>query len=488
MSRLTGMGRPRRRPAPRETWAVVLAAGEGKRMRSGHPKILHLLGGQPLVRYPVSLVQEAGVAGTVVVVAPGAAPVRAALAELGVRFVEQPVPLGTGEALLRARAAVPASATELLLLYGDVPLLSRETLAGLLARHRARHAAATVLTFMPADPTGYGRIRRGRDGKVRGIVEERDATAAERRGRECNSGIYCFDPRLLWPALEAVARHTPGNAQGEVYLTDVIGQLARRGRPIEALGVADPREVSGVNDRRQLAALEGLLRSRTLDGLMVAGVTVVDPAVTYVDAIVTVGRDTVLHPGVRLAGRTVVGEACVIGTGSQITDTILGDRVTLRPYCVLDECRVEADATLGPFARLRRGALIQRGADIGNFIEIKQATIGRRVKAHHVGYIGDATVGDGANIGAGVITCNYDGVQKHRTRIGARAFVGTNSSLVAPLTIGDDAYVGAGSVITKDVPPGALALERAPQLVKEGWAGRRRARPETEGGPVDPTS
>ena len=217
---------------------------------------------------------------------------------------------------------------------------------------------------------------------------------------------------------------------------------------------------------------------------MAAGVTVVDPATTYVDATVTVGRDTVLHPGVRLAGRTVVGEGCVIGTGCQVTDTTLGDRVTLRPYCVLDAARVEADATLGPFARLRAGTLIEGGADIGNFIEIKQATIGRGVKAHHVGYIGDATVGEGANIGAGVITCNYDGAQKHHTRIGARAFVGTNASLVAPLTIGEDAYVGAGSVITKDVPPGALAVERAPQLVKEGWMARRRGRARTGADPA----
>jgi bifunctional UDP-N-acetylglucosamine pyrophosphorylase/glucosamine-1-phosphate N-acetyltransferase len=471
----------------RETWAVVLAAGEGKRMRSGQPKILHLLGGRPLVRYPVDLVREAGVAGAVVVVAPGAGAVRAALADTGVAFVEQPEPRGTGHALLHARGAVPATATELLLLYGDVPLLSAETLGALRARHRARRAAATVLTFVPADPTGYGRVLRGRDGRVRAIVEERDATPAERRGHECNSGIYCFDPQRLWPALEAVGRRGRQNAQGELYLTDVIRQLARSGRRVEAVRVPDPREVAGVNDRRQLASLEALLRARTLDGLMGAGVAVVDPVVTYVDTSVTVGRDTVLHPGVRLAGRTVIGERCVIGMGCQLTDTTLGDGVTLRPYCVLDGSRVEDEATLGPFARLRPGTLVERGADIGNFIEIKQATIGRGVKAHHVGYIGDATVGEGANIGAGTITCNYDGVRKHRTRIGARAFVGTNASLVAPLTIGDDAYVGAGSVITKDVPPGALAVERAPQLVKEGWAVRRRqGRAATSGPPATP--
>jgi bifunctional UDP-N-acetylglucosamine pyrophosphorylase/glucosamine-1-phosphate N-acetyltransferase len=469
----------------------VLAAGEGKRMRSRRPKVLQLLGGRPLVHYPVALARAAGVARTVVVVAPGAAAVRDSLAELGPRFVQQPEPRGTGHALLQARPAVGATATELLLLYGDVPLLTPETLAALLARHRTRRAAATVLTFVPPDPHGYGRVRRGRDGRVRAIVEERDATPVARRGRECNSGIYCFDPRWLWPALEALARQTPRNAQGELYLTDVIGVLARAGRRIEAVPVADPREVAGVNDRQQLAMLEGVLRGRTLDRLMTAGVAIVDPAATYVDTTVTVGRDTVLHPGVRLAGRTRVGEGCTIGTGCQVTDTTLGDRVTLRPYCVLDTAQVEDDATLGPFARLRPGTLIERGADIGNFIEIKQATIGRGAKAHHVGYIGDATVGAGANIGAGVVTCNYDGARKHRTRIGARAFVGTNASLVAPLTIGDDAYVGAGSVITKDVPPGALAVERTAQTVKEGWTQQRRPRPRVDPpapGPSPPLS
>ena len=479
------MSRARRRPTPRETWAVILAAGEGKRMRSDRPKILHLLGGQPLIRYPVALLREARIAGTVIVVAPGAEAVRTVLADLGASFVEQPEPRGTGDALRRARPAVPETATEVLLLYADVPLLGRETLGALLARHRSGRAAATVLTFVPADPTGYGRVRRGRDGRIRAIVEERDATPPERRGRECNSGIYCFDPRRLWPALEAVARHAPANAQGEVYLTDVIGQLARRGRRVEAVRVTDPLEVAGVNDRRQLAALEGRLRSRTLAALMAAGVTVVDPAVTYVDTTVTVGRDTVLHPGVRLTGRTVIGEGCVIGTGCQLTDMVLDERIILLPYCVLAGSRVEADATLGPFARLRPGTRVGQRAEIGNFIELKKATVGRGVKAHHVGYIGDATVGEDANIGAGTVTCNYDGVRKHQTRIGARAFVGTNASLVAPLSIGDDAYVGAGSVITKDVPPGALAVERAPQSVKEGWTERRRSRPKPENGPVD---
>ncbi len=465
------MGRPPRPPAAPETWAVVLAAGEGKRMRSARPKVLHPLGGQPLVRYPVDLLRAAGVAGTVVVVPPAADAVRAALSGSGVGFAEQPAPRGTGDALLRARPAVGAGATELLLLYADVPLLGAETLAALLARHRARRAAASVLTFAPADPRGYGRILRDRRGRLRGIVEERDASPAQRRIRECNSGIYCFDPRHLWPALAALR---PTNAQGELYLTDVVAGLVRAGRRVETVPVPDPIEVAGVNDRRQLAELEAVLRRRTLDALMAAGVTVQDPAATYVDATVRIGRDTVLGPGVRLAGRTAVGEGCTIGMGCHVVDSVLGDRVLLRPYCVLEGARVDEDAILGPFARLRRGAVIQRGADIGNFIEIKNSTIGPRVKAHHVGYLGDTTVGEDANIGAGTITCNYDGERKHPTRVGARAFVGTNVSLVAPLTIGDDAYVGAGSVITRDVPAGALALERAPQTVKEGWRARRR--------------
>lgn len=460
---------------------MVLAAGEGKRMRSARAKVLHAVGGRPLILHVLETVRAAGVADIVVVVGHEAAAVRAALAGHAVRFALQPVPpRGTGHALQAAQALVPATATELLLLYGDVPLLTGTTLGALLAAHRAARAAATVLTFIPGDPAGYGRVVR-RNGRVRAIVEAGDATPAQRRLRECNSGIYCFEPRRLWPAL---ARLAPHNVQGELYLTDVIGRLVSAGHRVATVVAADPLEVAGVNDRRQLALLEGVVRRRTLEALMGEGVTVLDPAATYVDAGVAVGRDTVLHPGVRLAGRTTIGEGCTIGTGCQLTDMTVGDRVTLRPYCVLETSCIEPEATLGPFARLRAGSLVQRGADIGNFIEIKRSVIGRGVKAHHVGYLGDATVGDGANIGAGAITCNYDGVRKHETHVGARAFVGTNASLVAPLRIGDEAYVGAGSVVTKDVPPGALAVERAPLVVREGWSRRRRPRP--DGAPAPP--
>jgi bifunctional UDP-N-acetylglucosamine pyrophosphorylase / glucosamine-1-phosphate N-acetyltransferase len=460
-----------------ETWAVVLAAGEGKRMRSGRAKVLHRLGGRPLVTYPVELARQIGARGVVVVVGHQGDEVREALSPLGgtgeLRFVEQREQRGTGHALAVAKGAVPGDVTEIVLLYADVPLLAASTLERLLARHRTARAAATVLTFTPADPTGYGRIRRrgGSRGPVVGIVEERDATAAQRRIRECNSGIYCFDPRWLWPALD---RLSPENDQGELYLTDVIGLLARSRRRVASVAVDDPLEVAGVNDRRQLAELDAVLRARVIDRLLDEGVTVLDPRATYVESGVSVGRDTVLYPGVHLEGRTVVGEGCVVQTGCHLSDATVGDRVLLRPYCVLERARVEADATVGPFARLRPGSVVGAASEIGNFIEIKKATLGRRVKAHHVGYIGDATVGDGANIGAGTVTCNYDGERKHETRIGARAFVGTHSSLVAPLTIGDDAYVAAGSVITEDVPAGALALGRARQVVKEGWKERRR--------------
>ncbi len=457
-----------------ETWTVILAAGEGKRMRSRRAKVLHRLAGRPLVAYPVALARAIGTRGIVLVVGHQGEAVRAALAgEPDLRFVEQKEQRGTGHALAMARDAVPASATVLLLLYADVPLLATATVTRLLAHHRRTRAAATLLTFTPADPTGYGRILRrgGARGRVCGIVEERDATAAQRRLRESNSGIYGFDPRVLWPTLD---RLSPENDQGEFYLTDVIGLLARGRRRVEAVHVDDPLEVAGVNDRRQLAELEVVLRARTLGRLMAEGVTVLDPGSTYVDADVHVGRDTVLYPGVLLEGRTTLGEGCVVGTGCQLTDMTLGERVTLRPYCVMERSIVEADATVGPFARLRPGSVIGAGAEVGNFIEIKKSTLGRRVKAHHVGYLGDAVVGEGANIGAGTITCNYDGAKKHETRIGARAFIGTNSSLVAPLTVGEDAYIGAGSVITKDVPPGALALERAPQVIKEGWTERRQ--------------
>jgi bifunctional UDP-N-acetylglucosamine pyrophosphorylase/glucosamine-1-phosphate N-acetyltransferase len=455
---------------------VILAAGEGKRMRSERVKVLHPLGGRPLIAYPVAVARALDARGIVVVVGAQGDQVRAALGEAAdLRFADQKGARGTAHALAMARPLVAGDATEILLLYGDVPLLCTETAARLLARHRAARAAATVATFVPADPTGYGRIvrRGGSRGRVRKIVEERDATAVERRIREVNSGIYCFDAASLWTALARVA---PDNDQRELYLTDVVGLLAARRRRVETFRVDDPLEVAGVNDRRQLAELEAVVRQRTLRRLMAAGVTVLDPASTYVDVEVDVGTDAVLYPGVRLEGRTAIGRDSAIGTGCQLRDVRVGDGVTLQPYCVLAESVVEDRAVLGPFAHLRPGSVVRAAAKIGNFVELKKSVVGRGAKVPHLSYVGDATVGDDANLGAGTITCNYDGARKHRTVIGARAFVGTNTSLVAPVTIGDEAYVGAGSVVTRDVPAGALAVERAPLQINEGWTARRRAR------------
>jgi bifunctional UDP-N-acetylglucosamine pyrophosphorylase/glucosamine-1-phosphate N-acetyltransferase len=448
--------------------AVILAAGEGKRMRSRRPKVLHALGGRPLIAYPLRVARA--VADRLVIVIPPDAAEVAEAAGPDVTAVIQHERLGTGHAVLQAR---PACGDEpVLVLPGDMPLLSADSVERLVSHHRATGAAATVLTAVLDQPFGYGRVLRQR-GRVARIVEERDATDDQKKVTEVNTSVYCFDGRRLWAALAEVRAD---NDQGEYYLTDVIGLLVRAGARVEAVTVADPTEALGVNDRKQLAAVAAILRRRILDRLMESGVTVIDPASTYVEDTVTVGPDSVLHPHVWLQGATVIGSECVIGPGAHITASRLGDRVTLRPYCVLTEAVVEEDAELGPFCHLRPRAHIGAGAKIGNFVEVKKARIGRGSKANHLAYIGDAVVGERVNIGAGAITCNYDGFSKHETRIGDGAFIGTNTSLVAPLTIGEGAYVGSGSVITKDVPPGALAVERSPQVVKEGWVARRRAR------------
>jgi bifunctional UDP-N-acetylglucosamine pyrophosphorylase/glucosamine-1-phosphate N-acetyltransferase len=304
-------------------------------------------------------------------------------------------------------------------------------------------------------------------------VEERDATDDQRKINEINTSVYCFDARRLWPALDAVH---PDNDQGEYYLTDVIGILSRADARIEAVTVRDPIEAQGVNDRRQLAAVAAVQRRRILDALMEAGVTLLDPASTYIDDTVTIGPDTVIYPNVVIEGATEIGAECVIGAGCQVSGSRLADRVLLRPYCVIAAAVIEEQAQLGPFCHLRPHVHVGARARVGNFVEMKQSRLGRGAKAPHLSYIGDATVGDNVNIGAGAITCNYDGYTKSQTQIGDRAFIGTNASLVAPVTIGEGAYIGSGSVITKDVPPGALAVERSAQVVKEGWAARQAAR------------
>jgi len=448
-----------------EVTAVILAAGEGKRMRSSRPKVLHRLCGRPIVAYPLR-VARAVADRLVVVVGPQAGDLSEVLGP-DVQVAEQGERLGTGHALLQTEALCGGGV--IVVLPGDAPLLSGPTIEHLVAHHRTTRAAATMLTAVVDQPRGYGRILR-QGGRVTGIVEERDATDDQKAITEINTSVYCFEARRLWPAL---AKVRPNNDQGEYYLTDVIGILARAGERIEAMAAQDPLEALGINDRKQLAALAAIQRRRILDQLMEDGVTIVDPASTYIEDTVTIGADSVIYPNVVIEGNTTIGGECVIGAGCQVSESRLADRVVLKPYCVIAESVVDTGASLGPFCHVRPQSHVGAEAHIGNFVELKKTRMGRKAKANHLAYLGDATVGDEVNVGAGTITCNYDGVAKHPTIIEAGAFIGTNASLVAPITIGAGAYVGAGSVITKDVPPGALAVERGQQIVKEGWAARR---------------
>lgn len=449
---------------------VILAAGEGKRMRSRQPKVLHELCGRPLLSYALRLARTV-CDRIVLVVGPDADAVRVAAGD-GVTIVEQRERLGTGHAVLQARGHCDeAAGGPVLVLPGDVPLLSAETVDRLVKHHTATGAAATVLTAVVDHPHGYGRVLR-QGGRVKRIVEDRDATDDEKRVTEINTSVYCFDGRRLWSALERVK---PENDQGEYYLTDVIGLLVKAGGRVEAVPVDDAEEALGVNDRKQLAALAAIQRRRILDRHMLAGVTIHDPATTYIDDTVTIGPDTVIYPNVVIDVASEIGSDCVIGAGCQIRATRIGDRVQLKPYCVLTESVVENGAVMGPFCHLRPKSHVGENCEVGNFIELKKARVGKRTKAHHVGYLGDVVIGERANIGAGTIFVNYDGAAKHTTIVGDGAFVGSNTSIVAPVTIGEGAYVAAGSVITKDVPADALAVERSQQVVKEGWAARRRA-------------
>jgi bifunctional UDP-N-acetylglucosamine pyrophosphorylase/glucosamine-1-phosphate N-acetyltransferase len=454
--------------AVNQVTVVVLAAGEGKRMRSRQPKVLHPLCGRALIAYPLRAARA--LADRFVVVAPPDTPTLRAVLPPEVQVVEQRERLGTGHAVLQAKDC--CSAGMILVLPGDMPLISAETLERLVSHHRATEAAATILTAIVERPQGYGRVLR-QGGRVKRVVEDRDATDDEKKVPEINTSVYCFAADRLWATLAEVK---PDNDQGEYYLTDVIGILNRRGARVEAVVVSDPQEALGINDRKQLAAAAVVQRARTLDRLMEAGVTLLDPATTYVEDTVTIGADTVVHPHVIIEGPSTIGAEAIIGAGSHLTRVQLGERVHLKPYCILTDCVVEDEAILGPFCHLRPETYVGEGAHIGNFVELKKTRLGKRSKANHLAYLGDATIGVGVNIGAGAITCNYDGLNKHPTFIGDDVFVGTNASLVAPITIGAKAYVGAGSTVTRDVSPGALIVERSTPVVKDGWGERHAAK------------
>ena len=451
---------------------IVLAAGEGKRMKSSLPKVLHPVLGRTLLGHVLAAAEPVGATTTAVVVGHGADQVRAHLADIApdATAVLQAEQRGTGHATRVAMEATGTATGTVLVINGDVPLLRASTLVNLIEAHEAAGAAVTVLTAEVANPTGLGRIVRDPAGGVEAIVEERDATAAQRAIVEINAGVYAFDAALLGVALTKL---TTQNAQGEEYLTDVVRLLADAGHLVAAHRASDATEALGANDRAELATLRALLRDRINADLMRSGVTMIDPATTWVDVTVSVGRDAVIEPNTQLRGGTVVGEGAIVGPDTTLTDTSVGDGATVvRTHAV--DAEVGPGASVGPFAYLRPGTRLGRKAKVGTFVETKNATLGEGAKVPHLTYAGDATIGAGANVGAGVIVANYDGVRKHHTVIGESAFVGCDSTLVAPVDVGAGAYVAAGTTVVQPVPPGALGVGRTPQRNVEGWVTRKR--------------
>ena len=456
---------------------VILAAGKGTRLNSRRPKVLHEIGGKPLLAHVIAAAGQVVAPGNIyAVVGHQAERVKAAVAASGVHFVEQAEQRGTGHAIQCAREAI-AGYEHILVLSGDVPLIRPETLQQLWQFHQAQQAAMTILTAALQDPAAYGRILRQspKSPDVEAIIEQKALTPEQQNIREINSGIYAFKTA---PLLAHLGKLTANNANKEVLLTDMASLLRSAGERVVAFQVADAAEVLGANTIAELVDLDAAMRTSAANRLMAAGVTIYRPETCVIDAEVEVAPDTVIEPFVQLLGRTRIGADCLIRSYSVIENCTLGNSVLVRQSCVLAESTILDGAKIGPFAHLRPGSEIGQDAHVGNFVEIKKARLGKGAKANHLTYLGDAEVGEGSNIGAGVITCNYDGVHKHTTRIGKGVFVGSDSTLVAPVAVEDGAYIGAGSCITKDVPAGALAVGRARQITKEGWAAAHRARKE----------
>lgn len=452
---------------------IILAAGAGTRMKSSTPKILHGIGGRSMIAHAIDAAVGLEPNRLAVVVRHERDRVAAHVLDHApqVRIVDQDDVPGTGRAVEVALEAIPElDAGTVLVTYGDVPLLTTELLGELVARHVQEGNSATVLTTRLADPSGYGRVLRAEDGSVLGIVEQKDASDAEREIDEVNSGIYAFDVARL---REALSRVGTDNAQGEKYLTDVLGLLREDGDRIAAAVTTDRWQVEGANDRVQLSALGQELNRRIVTRWMRAGVTVMDPASTWIDVDVALSRDVTLLPGTHLVGRTAIGEGATVGPETTLTDTVVGTGATVKRTDATDS-RIGAGATVGPFSYLRGGTVLGEDGKIGAFYETKNARIGARTKLSHLGYAGDAEIGEDTNIGCGNITSNYDGVAKHRTQIGSQVRTGANTVFIAPVSVGDGAYTGAGAVVRHDVPPGALTLSKAPQSIDEDWVQRKR--------------
>ena len=441
---------------------VVLAAGKGTRMKSDLPKVLHPVAGQPMVQYVIDSARALEPRALALVIGEGAEMVRRAVGE-GVLYVTQDQQLGTGHAVLQAQPFVAGQGDRVLVLYGDTPLMRPETLQQMVEHHGAEEATVTLLTFRPGNPEGYGRIvREAGTGRVLAIVEHDEATPQQRSIGEVNSGILCFDDAWLWPHLAQVQQRSGG----EVYLTDLVSMARDEGRPVAALEVREPLEVIGVDHRAKLAQAEAEVRRRINQVMMLRGVTLIDPQTTYIEAGVEIGPDTVIWPNTLLQGKTRIGRGCTIGPGSVIRDSSIGDNCRVE-LSVVEQAVMEEGSDVGPFGHLRKGAHLGPGAHMGNFGELKNTYLGPGAKMGHFSYLGDTTVGAEANIGAGTITCNYDGQRKHRTVIGKGAVVGSDTMLVAPVEIGDGARTGAGAVVTSDVPPGSLAYG-VPARVRSG--------------------
>jgi bifunctional UDP-N-acetylglucosamine pyrophosphorylase/glucosamine-1-phosphate N-acetyltransferase len=450
---------------------VILAAGEGKRMKSRLPKVLHTLCGRTLLGHALAAADELNPSRLVVVVGHGREPVTAQLAAVApqAQIVRQDQQLGTGHAVRMVTEAIGVVPGTVVVSYGDMPLLRGETLRELVDRHHRAGNAVTVLTAQ-GDAAGYGRIVRDGDGEFLRIVEERDATQAERAIDEYNSGCYAFDGTLL---ADAIKRVTTDNEQQQEYLTDVVGILRGDGHRVGTMLAANAGEITGVNDRAQLAEARRELNDRILDGWMLAGVTIIDPASTWIDVTVTIGQDAEIGQQTQLQGATVIGEGAKIGAGCLLEDTTVGeDAFVLQAVC--RQAEIGPRATVGPYAYLRPGTRLAEGAHVGAHVELKNASVGPGAKVPHLTYVGDATIGAGANIGAGTIFANYDGVAKNHTTVGEHAFVGSNTVLVAPVTVGDGAYTAAGSAITEEVPPGDLGVARGRQHNSDGWTARNR--------------
>ncbi len=449
---------------------IILAAGLGTRMRSGLAKALHPLAGRPLFSHVTTTAERLHPERVVLVVGHQADRVQAAAAGSGAEIVLQREQLGTGHAVLQARDAIAAAHGPVVVLCADTPLLTAATLEQLLALHLKTRSAVTLVTTRVEQPHGYGRVIRS-GGSVKRIVEEKDATSAQKKITEVNAGMYCFDPAFLLDALDSLGRN---NAQGEYYLTDTVAGAVGKKRKVSGFLCSDAREVMGVNTRKDLSVAEAVLRERIATRWMLDGVTMLDPRSTFIGDDVVIGRDTVLYGNLRLEGRTRIGERCTLYPGSRLVNAELADGVAIKDCCVIEESRIGPDAAVGPFAHLRPGSVLAARAKAGNFVELKKTTLGEGSKANHLSYLGDTTVGKDVNIGAGVITCNYDGFEKFRTVIGDGVFVGSDAQLVAPVTIGKGSLIAAGATITKDVPDDALAISRVPQSVRVGFPSTRR--------------